>query len=158
ALDGCPPSDAVTTATGIRDTYRLARCCGLRCRRARSRVAARRPEPRRVETVWVRTKAMIFSCPENPSGQEARVSGSGETGSGRDCRRIRMWTIAGTHLALTSLVARARTGTTTIIHGCAVQAGENVRRRAHRTGTPLIRASTLHGVSWSAHAMQTGSH
>jgi hypothetical protein len=69
-LGGCPPSEAVTTAIGIRDACRLARSCGVNVRNARNLVFNDRParsvdSPCRLETPRKRcatTKAMIFSC------------------------------------------------------------------------------------------------
>jgi hypothetical protein len=66
-LVGCPPNEAVITAIGILDTYRLARSWGVRLRRRRNRPATWQPDssfvrPWNVETRCVKTKAMIFSC------------------------------------------------------------------------------------------------
>ncbi|BBZ50133.1 hypothetical protein MHEI_18500 [Mycobacterium heidelbergense] len=61
--DGCPPSEAVTTATGVHATYRLARSCGVSLYRAHNLVANSRPA-RSIdapEKRWVTTKAMIVS-------------------------------------------------------------------------------------------------
>jgi hypothetical protein len=76
-----------------------------------------------------------------------------EAGSGRNGFRIRIGTIARTHLALTS----SRPGHARVSSQCRLRGRFRGPTASRRTHTPLVGASALHGVSGTSSGSHLGS-
>jgi hypothetical protein len=157
----------VTTASGIRDMYRLTRSCGVRLHRARTRPAARRPacsiDPWIAETQCVTTKVMIFSCrkPDRPSHSNRLEPKQRPKKLKRqkECRdRIGAKQTSNTDMDYQSDSSRPHLLTAKTHAGVIMQAQKMRRPTAiRRTYTSLAGALALHGVSENLSGSHLGS-
>ncbi len=156
------PAGGASTAIGIRDTYRLARSCGVGIRHPRSLFVSCRPA-RRIErrcsmerpvTRCATTKVMIFSCQEIPTLSASsrrfkkRMSEKTQAAEGMP-EPDRDKTDFGYGLSLVSLISPSpphgqdtRGCRHSHLHGRGRKPDGNTAER-----TPLVGASALHGVS-----------
>ena len=182
--DGCPPREAVITAIGIRDTYRLARSCGVRAVR-RVQLARQSPAPNAATTVrasdgpvrrCATTKAMIFSCQEARSAQRhgtrrmrsavadgierrtdrpsIRESSGGRKNAGTGSGQDGFR--MGTIAGTHLALTSSRPGHTRVSSHSPERKRRNDRRRT-ADRTPLVGASALHGVSGTSSRSHLGS-